>query len=259
MDNLFMWRCVLWGAPMIGGIIALIANIKVDRILEKQNVDAKKEVIAGPTYNITSKNQSGGFTGVINNDIDDLDEKRALRLLNEVHNSPSKFAAIYDQLMTLSISPKHFSEFKKLVDLANKLWEEKEKEKKDPMDENPFQRLKNRTMPFLLSVFPKETYSDISLDKEFDLCSMFQDNSNYERERFIKVLNEVLDESSIKSHKYAIKSMLIDLCAYSPELLPVFEKTFGKKKTEEIKKLWDKKEWSLVDNGYQSLISKLNK
>ena len=254
MDSLLMWRFVLWGAPTIAAIFIFVANYKINQIESSK----EKEQKSTNTYNISSTNQSGGFTGVVNNNIDDIEEIKALRLLEDLKKSPSKSEIIYDQLDMLAIPVKNFEKFKVLINLSNNLWNEADQKKtKTPIDQNPYQLFKNRTMPFLVKHFTEQAYKDISIDKEFELNSISYNWSNYEREYLIKTLNKVIDESSIETHHYAIKSLLIDICGYSPELLPVFEKVFGEKKIKKIKKLWTAKEWKAVDSGYQTLISNL--
>ena len=109
MNYLLLWKILLWGAPIIGGLLAFLANYKIDQI------EPSKPTNQGDTYNISSVNQSGGFVGVINNDLDKLQEIEALRLLDEVQKSPNKYSAIYDRFNLLPLPVNQFSKFRILI------------------------------------------------------------------------------------------------------------------------------------------------
>jgi hypothetical protein len=96
-SSILAWRIVLWAAPIIGGLIALLANYKIDRLdtenkKEKEKIEAirteerekklyslftdsinkkksskprkkmEEKNKSGDTYNVTSNNQKGGIT-----------------------------------------------------------------------------------------------------------------------------------------------------------------------------------------------------
>jgi hypothetical protein len=96
-SSILTWRIVLWAAPIVGALIALLANYKIDRLdtenkKEKEKIEAvrteerekklqslltdsvnkkkpskprkkmEEKNKSGDTYNVTSNNQTGGIT-----------------------------------------------------------------------------------------------------------------------------------------------------------------------------------------------------
>lgn len=253
MNSVLFWKLILWATPIVAGIIMLIANYNITKI---EGNKEKTDVAKGDTYNIYSLNQSGGFNGVINNDFDKLKEVEAYDLLAAIQKTPSNYKAIYERLQLIGLPSNGFSKFKILLEFSKQM--EAENRINNPsVPENglsTYTDFRNKTMPLLLRYYAPEIYKDTSIDSEFNLRSHLQFFSNSERKKFIQILNETTNIHSYNMHKHAIKSMLIDLCSYSPELIPFFESTFGKKKIKLMKPLWEPNEIKDIDNNYRTLL-----
>jgi hypothetical protein len=174
----------------------------------------------------------------------------AITLIKQLKESPNRYASIYDRLNVLNPTSDIFPQFRELIAFTDELSKSNFTDIGTPI----YQDAKNRTLPLLLHHFPKQVFEDITLDIEFKKRSALEGVQNSEAKRIIEELNNVTNASPIKSHQYAIKRTLIDICSHSPRLLPYLLNTFGQAKVDEIRTLWLDDEIALLDPRDRQLL-----
>lgn len=163
-------------------------------------------------------------------------EAKLLVHIETLRKFPKDYDNIYKQLETMELPSELYPKFRELVPIINKFCADNNR---DPLGPN-FEDLHNRTIPLLLDKFPNQVYSDETLDYEFNNRSQLYYLNEHRRSQLISVLHNVILQSSIDQHRFALRGMIYDLFWYSPDLLNEFKSVFGQEKLNEIKKsnLW---------------------